>query len=71
VKTYLVSDEFLKKVLRVIDYGEEDMSDEVRATIIAMPAAEPVAWMHPNEGLSYENHYAGNVPLYTQRMRDD
>jgi len=26
---------------------------------------EPVAWMHETEGLSYENYYAGNVPLYT------
>ena len=25
---------------------------------------EPVAWMHETEGLSYENCYAGNVPLY-------
>ena len=26
---------------------------------------EPVAWMHPEEGLSYENHYVGNIPLFT------
>ena len=25
---------------------------------------EPVAWHHEVEGLSYENHYSGNVPLY-------
>jgi hypothetical protein len=29
-------------------------------------SAEPVAWMHPEEGLSYENHYSGNIPLYTR-----
>ena len=27
--------------------------------------AEAVAWHHPDEGLSYSNHYTGNIPLFT------
>lgn len=32
--------------------------------ILNAPAAEPLAWMNPNEGVSYENYYVGNVPLF-------
>ncbi len=40
--------------------------DEMKAQ-----SSEPVAWMHPEEGLSYENHYSGNIPLYTAAPRDE
>ena len=28
------------------------------------PIPKPFAWHSPTEGLSYENHYSDNVPLY-------
>lgn len=31
---------------------------------------EPVAWHHDEEGLSYENHYDGNVPLYALDFKE-
>jgi hypothetical protein len=72
MKTYLVSEAVLRLAVKVqMDMQEghvelDELLDSIGAlsTILDAPAAEPAAWMHPNEGLSYENHYVGNVPLY-------
>ena len=37
---------------------------ELEAQLAKYKELEPVAWHHPVEGLSYENHYTGNIPLY-------
>ena len=31
-----------------------------------IPDQKPFAWHSPTEGLSYENHYSDNLPLYMQ-----
>ena len=50
-------------------YGK--MYDEYTRAIEAaiMERFEVVAWMHPEEGLSYENHYTGNIPLYALKEK--
>ena len=41
-----------------------------KAVLDKLKQQVPVAWHHPEEGLSYENHYSDNIPLYAAPMPD-
>ena len=52
----------------IIDVSSQDLLADYRlveaAVLEKLKQQAPVAWHHPEEGLSYENHYLGNTPLY-------
>ena len=71
----ILTDEDVKS-LKLEVYGPHKCAVEVdalRTVLVKVTEAavleklrqqKPVAWHHPEEGLSYENHYLGNTPLY-------